>query len=483
VGEHAAGRSGPGLNATGVGMSPRRVGSSMAIAIGALSSAVGAADLYVQAGAVSGNGSRHSPFGTLQQAQQVSHDGDGIYVIASPGGSAIEGGIALKPHQKLLALDASGHRPHGDEPLAAIGNAADATAPIIHLSVGNEVSGFEFKDLRNPAILGSAEDYSGTYIHGNRFNGVLPSKDLVYAIELDAATGTRSNVRVIGNTVRDGDTLGGVRVIQNGDSSGSYLFQRNHFTDLGGRAYHIQTVEHAHVDSKILDSDADNIGLGNRNSDSILPYLMGQSSQNMLVRHYHYENTRQVGNPSNTGLEVFLYGWPRPESDRINWCTACRIKLEIRDSVFNDSVTDGIQLTNFGSNSRMEVVIRNSKILHSKPRQVGGSVSVVAEKEKNSGSRTTVLIENSDLSGSSQYGFAVEDQGVGHSGTFDLGGGALGSHGHNRIADCQAGAIKTQSDDVTAKNNWWGGPAPKVEVVSGQAAVELLPTLPKDPGP
>jgi hypothetical protein len=467
----------------GLKVSAQRVVSVVVLAIGSLPSMLSAADLYVQSGAVSGNGTRRSPFGSLQEVQAASHEADRIYVIARADGTALAGGITLKAHQKLLALDAGGHRPRGDDPVAAIGNASDTTAPIIHLSLANEIGGFEFKDIRNPAILGSAEDYSGAYIHGNRFSGVLPSKDLVYAIELDAGDGARTRVRVVGNAVHDGDTLGGVRVVQKGDSTGDYLFERNHFSDLGGRAYHIQTLEHAHVDSKILDSDADDIGLGNRNADSILPYLMGQSSQNMLVRHYHYENTKQVGNASNTGLEVFLYGWPRPESDRVNWCTDCRIRLEIRDSLFKDSVTDGIQLTNFGSNSRMDVIIRNTRILQSKPRQVGGSVSVVAEKEKNSGSRTTVLIENSDLSGSSQYGFAIEDQGAGHSGTFDLGGGALGSRGHNRIAGWQVGAIKTQNDDVTAKNNWWGSPAPKVEVVGGHAAVQLMPILSKDPGP
>jgi hypothetical protein len=445
----------------------------------ALSSGLSAADLYVQAGAAHGAGSQRMPFGTLREAQEASRDGDTLYVLAA--GAALEGGIVLKPHQKMIALDGKGHRPRGDEAVSEIGNAPDQTAPIIKLASGNEIAGFRFKDLRNPAILGGGEDYSGAYIHGNSFSGVLPSKDLVYAIELDASSGARTRVRVIGNTVRDGDILGGVRVMQKGDSSGDYLFQRNHFSDLGGRAYHIQTLEHAHVDSVILDSDADNVGLGNRNSDSILPYLMGQSSQNMLVRRYHYENTKQVGNASNTGLEVFLYGWPRPESDRINWCTDCRIKLQIRDSVFKDSVTDGIQLTNFGSNSRRDVVIRNTRILHSKPRQVGGSVSVVAEKEKNSGSRTTVLIENSDLSGSNQYGFAVEDQGAGHSGTFDLGGGKLGSKGHNRIADWQLGAIKTQANDVSAKNNWWGTPTPKVDTIGEHLRVEVTPTLSKEP--
>lgn len=463
-------------------MSAARTGGLILLTV-ALSGSLSAADLYVRPGAVQGSGTERSPFGSLREAQDASHDGDRLYVLAADAAAPLEGGIVLKPHQKLIALDARGHRARGDEPVGALGNAADTAAPIIKLSLSNEIAGFAFRDLRNPAILGSDADYSGAYIHGNTFTGVQPSKDLVYAIELDASTGVRSKIRVTGNTVRDGDTLGGVRVIQKGDSTGSYRFEHNHFTDLGGRAYHIQTLEHAHVDSIILDSDADNIGLGNRNSDSILPYLMGQSSQDMLVRRYHYQNTKQVGNASNTGLEVFLYGWPRPESDRINWCTACRIKLEIRDSVFKDSVTDGIQLTNFGSNSRMDVVIRNTQILHSKPRQVGGSVSVVAEKEKNSGSRTTVMIENSDLSGSSQYGFAVEDQGAGHSGTFDLGGGKLGSRGHNRIADGQVGGIKTQANDVSAKNNWWGSATPKVDTIGEHLNVDLNPMLSKDPGP
>lgn len=124
----------------------------------------------------------------------------------------------------------------------------------------------------------------------------------------------------------DGEDLGAIRVFQSGDSRGNYRFQRNEFSDLNGRAYFVRTRQRSSVETVILDSTADNIGRGERNSDSIIPYLMGQSEQIMLIRNYRFRNTKQEGNPSNTEIEAYMFGSPRP--DEANWCTRCTLMLK-----------------------------------------------------------------------------------------------------------------------------------------------------------
>src|SRR5262249_32930680 len=179
---------------------------------------------------------------------------------------------------------------------------------IIKLAKNVEVSGLSFVDMKNPALLGVAGDYSGVNVHNNNFSRIAPGqKELIYAIELDAeGKEDVKGVKITDNTFRNGDWLGAVRVQQKGSSTGDYHLMRDHADTLGGRLFHVQTFESANVKSEVLDSDADNIGLGNKNSDSILPYLMGKSRQTILVKNFRYKNTTRQGNGSNTGMEIFL---------------------------------------------------------------------------------------------------------------------------------------------------------------------------------
>ena len=163
---------------------------------------------------------------------------------------------------------------------------------------------------------------------------VEDERGLVYAISLDASAGARDGVTIEDSRFADGEDLGAIRVFQSGESRGRYRFQRNEFSDLGGRAYFVRTQDRSFVETIILDSAADNIGRGERNSDSIIPYLMGQSEQVMLVRNYRFNNTNQEGNQSNTGIEAYMFGQPRP--DEANWCTGCTLTLTILDSVIEE---------------------------------------------------------------------------------------------------------------------------------------------------
>ncbi len=445
---------------------------------------------YVSADAgANGNGSKNSPFVALSQAQSVSAAGDTIYLLA--GDRVLDGGIALKTGQKLLGIAANGQLLANAEGRVRLSNTTQQLdGVIVQLSDHNEVAGIHFMNMRNYAVSAAGSDYSGTYIHHATFTGnadehIEDERGLVYAVSFDATRGEVDGIRVENSSFHDGDDLGAIRVFHSGDSRGSYRFQANDFSDLGGRAYFVRTQNRSRVETIILDSRSDNIGLGDRNSDSIIPYLMGQSEQVMLIRNYRFNNTKGVGSPSNTAIEAYMFGDPRP--DLANYCTACKLTLKIVDSVIENAVTDPIQFSNAGTNSQLAYEIRNTRIIGGNPQQGGGGISLNLQGVADSGSRTTLLVENTDIIGTTGYGFSMNNRGGGdgHSVVVDFGGGALGSVGNNRFIGNEKGAIRITRDRIAAQYNWWDGAEPtihnSVDEPHGDSSVEFRPVLAADP--
>ena len=432
---------------------------------------------YVSASApASGDGSEKSPFASLADAQEASGPGDIIYLMATVSGDPIDGGIALKPQQKLIGLGAGGA---GSTKVRLTNTTANLDGVIVSASQGNEIANLHFVDMRSHAIEAVGGDLSGLYVHDSMFEGASESEEVIWSVRLESDRGSTTNVRVTDSEFRNGDDLGGIQIHHWGESSGTYQFERNDFSDLGGRAYHLLSEDSSQIRTSILDSTADNIGVGDRNSDSILPHLRNRSEQTVSVSNYRFNNTKQVGSVSNTGLEAFLEGAPfaNPEA----WCDGCKLTLRITGSVFENSVTDGIQIVNFGSNSELDVAIRGTKVIGAKPQQVGGGISLRAQNEQNSGSRSRLLVENCDIIGSSQFGIAIADAGEGYTSVVDLGGGELGSAGNNRIIGSRSGELRAINANPVAKNNWWGGAAPRVELSGASSTFDGEPRLVADP--
>ena len=195
---------------------------------------------------------------------------------------------------------------------------------------------------------------------------------------------------------------------------------------------------------------------------------MGQSEQVMLIQNFHYRNTRQVGSPSNTGIEAFLFGQPRP--DEANWCTRCKLTMKIIDSVIEDAVTDPIQFSNNGRNSELNLEIRNNRILGGNPRQGGGAISLNLQSVANSGSRVTLLVQDNEISGATGYGFSMNNRGGGedYSAIIDFGGGALGSQGNNRFTENAKGDLRVPLRPITARNNQWDNAEPTIYQGDGE---------------
>jgi hypothetical protein len=426
-----------------------------------------------------GDGSKALPFNSLRQAENASKQGEIIYLLPGKGGAVLDGGISLKPRQILKGVV---NRPEDKEsPYVALTNTTEYLDGVcVRLSEGSGVSFVHFKDIRNHAISGAGMDLTGTQIHSVAVTGCRESEDIIYAIFLEVDKGKVDDVSVTNCVIRDGRDMGGILVAHSGDSVGEYEFTTNTFSNLGGRAYMIWSRDTSTLNSSISDSTADNIGMGDRNSDSILPRLWGRSKQTMLVNNYRYNNTKQVGNLSNCGFEVFLMGKPFPNEEQ--WCDGCEVNLEITDSVFENTVTDGIQLTNYGSNSMMNLTIRNTKVLNANPQQGGGAISLIAQNQHNTGGKSTLRVENCDIIDSGKYGIAILDRSIEkNTSIVDFGGGALGSKGQNRIIGSKDSEVFVSNAHPVAEGNWWGGRKPHVELQGEDSSIDLEPMLSTDP--
>jgi|TARA_B100000809_G_scaffold189414_1_gene187922 hypothetical protein len=212
---------------------------------------------------------------------------------------------------------------------------------------------------------------------------------------------------------------------------------------------------------------------------------MGASEQVMLIRNYRFQNTKQEGNGSNTGIEAYIFGEPRP--DEANWCNGCKLTLKIFDSVIENAVTDPIQFSNSGRNSDLLYEIRNTRVIGGDPQQGDGGISLNLQSVPASGGRTKLLVEHSDIISTTGYGFSLNDRGGegGHAVVVDLGGGVLGSLGRNRFVGNEKGAMRVSQSRITAANNWWDGGKPTIYDGEDRPAddrnVLVEPVLSEDP--
>lgn len=459
-----------------------------------------AATWYVQASAKSGgNGSNAKPFNSLQQAEASSGAGDTIFVKHTPAGIMLDGQIILKPDQKLIGLGPEVRTIPDAAAAARItysggGGEGYPEGAVVQLSTGNEIANIHFKNMSYGAIVAIGVDFSGANIHDNLFSGGDDENGWARnSLFLRALSGDTSAI-FRNNLIRDGNFLGGLVVSQRGDSNGTYYFEGNDFENIGFPAYALQSFDTATIQASIVDSSANNIGaLGEysdfANSDSIGMLLANSSRQDVVVQNYHYDNTDQVGGVSNTGLELFspseALGWPP-----FLWADGAHATLKIRDSSFSNAVTEAIQLLNTGLNSLIDVEISNTLVIDANPGQIrdisgiaGGAIAVIPQFIDGSGNQTFVKMENSDIVGSTGYAFGVYDFGVaGFGSVIDLGGGALGSVGQNRILDNVTGDIELFQSDGSGRNNWWGGDAPQISNIGG-GVFDTAPELLADPRP
>jgi hypothetical protein len=160
--------------------------------------------------------------------------------------------------------------------------------------------------------------------------------------------------------------------------------------------------------------------------------------------------------------------------------------VKITDSVFTDCAADGIGVISnvvdgSGTVKRLGFDVRRSRIRSNKLSNlrvanvtpIDRLTGRIARTDLSSSDGTPVVLENLDKSGATRA-------------TLDLGGGALGSPGHNCIFGGSQGDVVATRYDLDARHDWWGtpgGPGPG-RVAAAGAAVRSAPALSRaDCGP
>ena len=114
---------------------------------------------YVSADAgPAGDGSRRRPFLLLAHAESASAAGDTIYLLSSDRGQLLDGGIALKPRQKLIGIGVNGEMLENAADRVQLTNTTALPGGVmVHLSEHNEVAGIHFMNMGNVAISGQRQ--------------------------------------------------------------------------------------------------------------------------------------------------------------------------------------------------------------------------------------------------------------------------------------------------------------------------------------
>jgi len=396
--------------------------------------------LYVSAlGSDQGDGSRARPYATLQKVEQVSQLGDVIVVLPVPlDVPALDGGIALKPGQRLIGggPDVLQHRSN-----AAVAGAANLkllprlrnTNPLrlngdaVRLAANSEVSNLVITESARGGIYGI--NAPGARIHGNDVSGyntqcqigftvepfvaptrapyfgvplILPAGWAGIMVDADAGTGV---LTITSNFVHDSACGNGIDLRINGTASYQAEISGNYVTALkqgpGGfsnelhlvHAITTQITDSARLVANSVNNTQTYIGGPGADCEGLFMNLSDTASGVWTIDRNIFEHG--IGGFSCNGMEqVVSNGAPHGE-------------MYISNSRFIDNPGDTLQQDNLGSGSTL--------ILHLDHVVVQGTTERSGSPETNplpfnlgecilAGStgndNTTVLrVRNSDFSG------------------------------------------------------------------------------------
>lgn len=512
-----------------------------------------------------GDGSPGAPFNTLAAAEQASAPGDTIVVLPAPRSAPpLDGGIALKPRQRLIGAgppvvssraplllpritNRSGARNAGDAVVLAddveVANIVVTDSyrggiygfDVAGVKVrGNDVSahnrsctpGFQILPIVAPTTVpGVGVPFGvGAPVVGNVY--VLHIQNGWAGIMLDG-THVAGNVSIDDNRVHDSDCGDGIDIRLSGSADLVAQLRRNHITRL--RQGHFEPQPQAvGVDSLLAmgfqtdDSsrlEVDAVGnsqtyIGSEGSDceGLFADLAGSST--MIVRIDRNTFAHGIGTDSCNGMEM-ITGDGNPTADmRISNSTfeddpgdmmeagnlgvGSKMRLELDHvSVKNTTIAKGndgpipfnigecLLAGNSGAGNVLTVRVRNSELTGcNNGVAVGSNVAAgngigpaesvtvdisnsrihhnkyynLAVRNLTALNKLSVRVENTDLSNAGETAVAIDQDptALTLNASVDLGGGALGSVGHNCLFGSAEHDAETTRYEVVAKRNWWG---------------------------
>jgi hypothetical protein len=529
-----------------------------------------------------GDGSQQRPFETLAAVQKASGPGDTVVLLPSPSGTpALDGGIALKPRQRLLGAGPRVTKLGEGAAAPRITNTSTAhSGDAIELANGAEVSNIVVAGTYRGGIYGS--DVKHVSVHGNDlsatnsscttgfvvqpFNlptmapgvGVPFSSGLPNgwaAIMLDE-THTTTSLSVDDNVVHDAGCADGIDIRTSGTAdiigrvdgntvtrlrqgpgqqselaiglqtrdtatlnaqvdgnSESYIgtatvgdFGQSDseglFANSAGRSHLTEHADHntfahglGHISANCVEIAASNGGptMNITLTNSTCDYVVGDileaanlsrdATMTFNVDHVVAAHSTFAGAQAWTPVE------PGDDGDcllEVASGSASITSVSIKDSQFTDCVADGLGVVSNvvdgkGPVKKLSFDVQNSSITANQISNLRvATASPVAELDGR--------IERSDLSQSAGTNVTLEDLDTtgGTHAALDLGGGSLGSQGHNCIYGAGQADVTTVNYSLEAMRDWWGaadGPGPGRTAAAG-GTIASNPSLPTpDCGP
>ena len=362
-----------GAMATGSGLAPPSVDAAGA-----------RGTLYVQAKApAGGDGSRRNPFRSLARVRRASAPGDRILVLRPRRrGAVLEGGIRLKPRQRLIGAGRARRPNRGKPPALSNDDAAVLKGDVVRLADGVVVRNLRIMGAARGAIYGRnirRARIAGNEITGHNstcargfhippFNvpttvpGVgIPISDGLHngwaGIMVDADRG-RSRIRIDRNYVHHSECGDGIDVRAMGRARIRARITRNRVRVLrqGSDLESVLAIGLQSADSSLLvarvrrnrEGNLGNVGdpgfgpLG-ADSEGVFINPTGPSRIDVVVARNRYRNPRDLGGFSANGLEFVSMG------------DGARGRVVIRDSRFTRTPGDVLEQLALGTNARLRL--------------------------------------------------------------------------------------------------------------------------------
>lgn len=284
---------------------------------------------FVRAGAApGGSGSESAPFNSLAAVERASAPGDEITVLPAPlDVPPLDGGLALKPHQRLIGAGppVGSARPLAAAPRLTNSGAASNSGDAVVLADGVEVANLVIEKSFRGGIYG--RNVSGARIHGNDLSGTNTSCSAglwVYfpgplhptpglangwaAIMVDEDSGT-SWLAIEGNQVHDGQCDDGIDIRATGNARVSARVSGNTLTRLaqGPKVRSVLAIGMQTQDRAVLSVDSDHdsetyIGSPNADCEGL---FTNQTGGSLTWSIDHNTFAHGIGGGSCNGAEFF----------------------------------------------------------------------------------------------------------------------------------------------------------------------------------
>ncbi len=367
--------------------------------------------MYVSATAApGGDGSRQAPFGSLDNVHHASAPGDRIVVVPAPKSvPPLDGGIALKPRQRLIGAGPSvrSKRPRRRSPTITNTRPDRHSGDAVVLADGATVRNLVIPGAYRGAVYG--KNVSGVRVLGNDVSGQnqsctpgflifpfvaptnvpgvgIPISDGLIngwaGIMVDADRG-RGRITISRNIVHDADCGDGIDVRLSGSATRRALITRNLVARLrqgpefaSVLAIGMQTDDTSRLFASLdrnrqtdLGNEED-LGTGPEGADSegVFANMGGPSTMRVTVARNTYTNPRGLGGFSANGLEMVSMG------------DGSRGSVVIRNSTFSGPPGDIIEEGALGTNAHLRMKL----------------VNVVARRSVGLGSGGTLPFNNGD---------------------------------------------------------------------------------------